>query len=149
MARMARLVVPFYPHHCTQRGNRRQPVFFCDDDYLHYKKQLVDALDKAAVEVWAYCFMHNHVHLVVVPQTVDGLRAFFGEAHRRYSRYINFREGWRGYLWQGRFASYVMQEQHLLAAVRYVENNPVEAKLCDRAKDWRWSSVHAAFSRQG
>lgn len=87
--------------------------------------------------------MPNHVHLVVVPQKEDGLRHFFGEAHRRYTRAINFREGWRGYLWQGRFHSFVMQERYLMSAVRYVENNPVKAGLCEKAEDWRWSSARA------
>ncbi|MBT8149348.1 MAG: transposase, partial [Gammaproteobacteria bacterium] len=145
---MARLVVPNYPHHCTQRGNRRMPVFFSDDDYALYKTYLANALEKARVEVWAYCFMPNHVHLVVVPSTADGLRNFFGEAHRRYTRAINFREGWRGYLWQGRFRSFVMQEQYLMAAVRYVENNPVDAGICKYAEDWQWSSARAHLAQE-
>ncbi len=69
--------------------------------------------------------MPNHVHLIVVPQSAGSLRRAIGEAHRRYTRRINFREGWRGHLWQGRFASFVMDEDHLLTAARYVELNPV------------------------
>ena len=69
--------------------------------------------------------MPNHVHLIVVPQSAGSLRRAIGEAHRRYARRINFREGWRGHLWQGRFASFVMDEDHLLTAARYVELNPV------------------------
>jgi putative transposase len=95
------------------------------------------------VEIWAYCLMPNHVHLVAAPQERDSLHLAIGEAHRRYTRMINFREGWRGHLWQGRFASYVMDERHLLACVRYVENNPVRAGLCGRADNWRWSSAAA------
>jgi len=148
MPRMARLVVPHYPHHCTQRGNRRMQVFFSDEDYELYKAYLSESLCKASVEVWAYCFMPNHVHLIVVPKTEDGLRNFFGEAHRRYTRAVNFREGWRGYLWQGRFRSFVMQERYLMAAVRYVENNPVKAGLCEKAEDWRWSSASAHIAGQ-
>ena len=81
------------------------------------------------VEIWGYCLMPNHVHLIAVPRTEEGLRRAIGEAHRRYTRRINFREKWRGYLWQGRFASFVMDEPYLLAAARYVELNPVRAKL--------------------
>ena len=66
-----------------------------------------------------------------------------GEAHRRYTRRINFREGWRGHLWQGRFASFAMDGRHLLRAARYVELNPVRAKLCRAAWRWRWSSAAA------
>jgi len=83
--------------------------------------------------------MPNHVHLVAVPKTAEALARAVGEAHRRYTRRINFREGWRGYLWQGRFASFVMQRRHALAAVRYVERNPVRAGLVRRA----WHRAHA------
>lgn len=93
--------------------------------------------------------MDNHVHLILVPRTEDGLRATLGEAHRRYSRRINFREGWRGYLFQGRFASYPMDDAHVMTAIRYVENNPVAAGMAARAEDWRWSSArsHVAGKR--
>jgi len=140
---MARLVVPGYPHHVTQRGNRRQQTFFCIDDYRAYIQLLADARAAAGVQIWSYCLMPNHVHLVVVPTQNDSLAAFFKEAHRRYTRQINFREGWRGHLWQERFHSFVMDERHLLAAVRYVELNPVRANLCGRAGDWEWSSAQA------
>jgi len=95
------------------------------------------------VAIRAYCLMPNHVHLVVVPASADGLRRGIGETHRRYSRRVNFREGWRGHLWQGRFASFVMDEPYLLAAARYVERNPVKAGLVDAAEQWPWSSAAA------
>jgi len=93
-----------------------------------------------------YCLMPNHVHLILVPEEADGLRAALSEAHRRYSRRVNFREGWRGYLWQGRFASAPMDEAHLMAAARYVELNLVRARLAARAEDWPWSSARAHLS---
>ena len=143
MARLARVVVAGVAHHVTQRGNRRQQVFFGDDDYRAYRTLLAEGCEAAAVEVWAYCLMPNHVHLILVPSTEGGLRAALGEAHRRYTRRVNFREGWRGYLWQGRFASVAMDEPHLYAAARYVELNPVRARLVARPEDWRWSSARA------
>ena len=143
MARMPRLVVPGYPHHVTQRGNRRQQTFFSAEDYQAYIRLLAEARDDAGVQIWSYCLMPNHVHLVVVPARPDSLADFFKEAHRRYTRIINLREGWRGHLWQERFHSFVMDEQHLRAAVRYVELNPVRAKLCHRAEQWAWSSARA------
>lgn len=143
MARMARVVVPHYPHHVTQRGNRRQQTFFQEEDYRAYIELLVNAKEKAGVSVWAYCLMPNHVHFVVVPQRQDSLSMFFSEAHRRYTRRVNFREGWQGHLWQERFHSSVMDERYLLTAVRYAELNPVRAGLCDRPADWTWSSIHA------
>lgn len=77
--------------------------------------------------------MPNHVHLVAVPEHADGLRGAFGEAHRRYTRHINFREDRRGHLWQERFASFVTDYRHILAAVRYIELNPVRAGLVAQA----------------
>jgi putative transposase len=143
MPRLARIVAPGFPHHVTQRGNRRQPVFFGDEDYKTYRSLLAESCKRARVSVWAYCLMPNHVHLILVPSDADGLRAALGEAHRRYTRHVNMREGWRGYLWQGRFASFPMDETHLLACARYVELNPVRARLVERPRDWRWSSAAA------
>ena len=91
----------------------------------HYLELIARFCRAEQVAIWAYCLMPNHVHLIVVPQSAESLRRAIGEAHRRYTRRINFREGWRGHLWQGRFASFVMDEDHLLNAARYVELNPV------------------------
>jgi putative transposase len=151
MARLARIVIPGVPHHVTQRGNRRLPVFFSDDDRRAYLALIAEACAAHGTICLGWCLMDNHVHLILVPTREDGLRATLGEAHRRYSRRINFREGWRGFLFQGRFASYPMDDAHLMAAVRYVENNPVAAKIVARAEDWRWSSAasHVAGKRKG
>ena len=143
MARLARVVAAALPHHVTQRGNRRQKVFFDEADYHTYRELLAEGCRAADVAVWAYCLMPNHVHLILVPSDADGLRAALAEAHRRYTRHVNFREGWRGYLWQGRFASFPMDESHLLACARYVELNPVRARLVRNPRDWRWSSARA------
>ena len=147
MARIARAVAPGLPHHVTQRGNRRMDVFFGDEDYARYVALMAASCRARHVEVWGYCLMPNHIHLIVVPESEDGLRRAIGDAHRRYARQINLREGWRGHLFQGRFASFVMDEAHLIAAARYVELNPVRAGLVDRAWRWTWSS--AAAHRRG
>lgn len=143
MARLSRVVIPHVPHHITQRGNRRLPIFFSDDDRACYLKLIADSCMTNGTRCLAWCLMDNHVHLILVPQSADGLRATLGEAHRLYTRRINFREGWRGYLFQGRFASYPMDDGHLVAAVRYVENNPVAARMVEKAEDWRWSSARS------
>lgn len=148
MARLARVVAAGLPHHVTQRGNRRQQVFFGDADYAAYRRLLSEGCRAAGVAVWAYCLMPNHVHLILVPSRADGLREALGEAHRRYTRLVNFREGWRGYLWQGRFHSFPMEENYLLAAARYVELNPVRARLTGAAADWPWSSARAHLDRR-
>lgn len=149
MPRMARLVVPALPHHITQRGGRRQRVFFDDSDYLAYLDLIREARAAAGVEIWAYCLMPNHVHIIAIPEREDSLARLLRVAHHRYALRVNAAHGWRGHLWQERFHSFVMDESHLLAAVRYVELNPVRAGLCERAVDWQWSSVHSYLgSRQ-
>jgi len=143
MARMPRIVVPDVPHHVTQRGNRRMQTFFGAEDYDAYLGYLSESTREAGTQVWAYCLMPNHVHFILVPSDKDGLRATFAEAHRLYTRRVNFREGWRGHLWQERFHSFPMDEVHLYQAVRYVERNPVAAKICSDVLDWQWSSARA------
>jgi putative transposase len=149
MARLSRIVIPAVPHHITQRGNRRLPIFFSDEDRAAYLDLIAEACKAQGTLCLGWCLMDNHIHLILVPASEDGLRATLGEAHRRYSRRINFREGWRGFLFQGRFASYPMDDAHLIAAIRYVENNPVAAAMVARAEDWRWSSAasHVAGKR--
>jgi putative transposase len=143
MARLPRLVIPGIPYHVTQRGNRRQATFFEEADYALYRDLLSRSAQQAAAEVWAYCLMPNHVHIIVVPSDEDGLRRTFADTHRRYTGYINARHRWTGHLWQGRFGAVAMDEAHLAAAVRYGALNPVRARLVERAEDWRWSSTAA------
>jgi len=134
------------PHHVTQRGNRRQETFFSEADYQAYLELMAEWCQKRQVEIWAYCLMPNHVHLIAVPGTKEGLQLAIGEAHRRYSRLINFRQGWRGHLWQGRFSSFILDEAYLLACARYVERNSVRAGLVEKPEQWRWSSAAAHMS---
>ena len=148
MARMARVVVPEIPHHIVQRGNRRQRVFFSRDDKLYYLSILAENARAHGLSVWAYCLMDNHVHLVIVPHDIQGLAKGIGDTHRSYSRRINFREGWRGYLWQGRFSSCPMDERHAYAAIRYVERNPVRAKMVNAAEEYEWSSARSHVLNQ-
>lgn len=143
MARLARVIVPGLPHHVTQRGNRREPIFFEDGDQEVYRDLLAEQARRRGVEVWAYCLMPNHVHLVLTPRDELGLGLAVGEAHRRYTNFVNARGRWTGHLFQSRFASVVMDEAHLLAAARYVPMNPVRARLAARPEDWPWSSARA------
>lgn len=143
MPRMARVVVPDVPHHLTQRGNRRQPTFFTDDDYRAYLALIAAGCKRASTRIWAYCLMPNHVHFVMVPAAREGLCKAVADPRRRYARRINARNGWRGHLWQERFFSCPMDEAHLFHTVRYVERNPVAAGLCERPELWPWSSARA------
>ncbi len=146
MARLARVTAPGLPHHVTQRGNRRQQTFFGTKDYRAYLDLMAEWCDRQEVAVWAYCLMPDHVHLVAVPREESGLGRAIGEAHRRYTLRINRREGLTGHLWQGRFASFPLDGDHLLAAARHVELNPVRAGLVRRPERWKWSSAGAHLS---
>ena len=141
MARLARVVVPEMPHHIIQRGNRRLDVFFSEEDRMMYLTLLRRACQRYGVHVWAYCLMRNHVHVIAVPKEERALARCFADVHVRYTRRINFREGWRGHLWQARFGSSVLDERYLLAAVRYVERNPVKAGIVALPWQYPWSSA--------
>ena len=143
MARLGRIVAAGFPHHVTQRGNRRQTIFFEPADYALYRDLLAERCRKASVEVWAYCLMPNHVHLVLTPSTPEGLARAIGETHRQYTGFINARARWTGHLFQGRFSSVALDDAHLVAAARYVALNPVRARLVACAEDWAWSSARA------
>jgi putative transposase len=143
MARLARVVVPGLPYHVTQRGNGRRRVFFADSDYAAYRDWLAESAHEARVSVWAWCLMPNHVHLILVPQAEDGLRRALARVHRRYAGLIHARRRRTGHFWQGRYGAVAMDEDHLAAAYRYVNLNPVRARLVKRAEDWPWSSARA------
>lgn len=143
MPRLPRTVFANLPHHVTQRGNRREDIFFTDEDRGAYLTWLKEYCDKHQVEVLAYCLMTNHVHLVVVPAADDGLHLVLKPLHMRYAQRINRAHGWKGHLWQGRFFSSPLDEAYLWAAARYVERNPVRAGMERRAENYRWSSAAA------
>ncbi len=146
MPRTARVVIPGLPHHVTQRGHRRMTTFFSDDDYRSYIALLADGCRNAGVEVVAYCLMPNHVHLVLIPSSPASLRNAVATTHRKYAASVNRRQGWSGHLWQARFHSIPLHEDHYVSAVRYVELNPVRARLVAAAWDWRWSSAGARLA---
>jgi putative transposase len=143
MARLARVVIPGLPHHVTQRGNGRARTFFGDEDYALYRDLLASHCRAAEVDIWAWCLMPNHVHLVLVPSDPDGLRRALSRVHRAYAGVIQARRKRTGHFWQGRFGAAAMDEAYLAAALRYVSLNPVRARLVARAQDWRWSSTRA------
>jgi putative transposase len=149
MPKFARLIVPGCPHHIIQRGNRRQRVFFNDEDRALYLKLIKRQGDRAGITFHAYCLMDNHVHLIGVPKEKSSLAKGIGEAHRIYTNIINTREDWKGYLWQGRFISFPLDEAHYYAAVRYVERNPVRAGITKTPWDFPWSSARAHIQGSG
>lgn len=141
MARIARVIASNFPHHIVQRGNRRQKVFFSDADYKAYLDLLHEHIHRFNVKLAAYCLMPNHIHLIAIPAEDSNLAKAIGETHRKYTRMINFRENWRGYLWQGRFRSYLLDEHYLLTATKYILLNPVKANIVEKPWDYSWSSA--------
>jgi len=142
MPRQARAVAVGYPHHITQRGNNRELVFFDDHDRLTYLEFLKHYTHQYHVEIWAYCLMTNHIHLIAVPQVPDGLALGIGRTNLVYTQHINRKYYRSGRIWQNRFFSCIVDtDEHLWAVARYVENNPVKAGLVDAAVEYRWSSA--------
>jgi putative transposase len=146
MPRIARVVIPGLPHHITQRGNRRQDTFFSNVDYRMYLRFMARWCEEQKVEIWCYCLMPNHIHLIAVPEAEQSLARAIGEAHRSYTCYINEKKRWKGYLWQGRFSSFPLDEPHLLAAARYIELNPLRGGLVSDPAQYPWSSCKAHLS---
>ncbi len=141
MPRTARVVVPDVPHHVTQRGNRGDDVFFCDGDREVYLDLLWTYAKKHDVAIHAYCLMTNHVHLVVTPHEAESLGRMLKPVHLRYAQHVNWTQRLTGRLWQGRFFSCALDGPHADAAVRYVERNPVRARMVRRPELYRWSSA--------
>jgi putative transposase len=141
MPRIARTVFADLPHHITQRGNRREDVFFNDEDRATYLKWLGEYAAKFKVEVAAYCLMTNHVHLILIPSTADGLQKLLKPLHMRYAQRLNRARGQQGHVWQGRYFSSVLDDDYLRAALRYVERNPVRARMVKKAETYEWSSA--------
>jgi len=135
------MVVPGIPCHITQRGNRREDVFFCDDDRNLHLKPLLEYGRKHGLTVKGYCLMTNHLHLVAVPETEKSLCDVFKPVHLRYAQHVNWTRGITGHVWQGRFFSCALDDAHYIQALRYVERNPVRAGMVDRAEDYPWSSA--------
>lgn len=147
MPRVARKVIEDIPHHITQRGNNKQDVFFVDDDRNVYLEILKRQSGKYGLTVMGYCLMANHIHLIAIPHKVDSLAKAVGRAHFIYTQYINRFHNRSGHLWQGRFYSCALDEYHLLAAMRYIECNPVRAKICRKPWDYGWSSASAHIDK--
>jgi putative transposase len=149
MPRPLRTVEPHLPHHLTQRGVDRQPVFFTPSDRTTYLSLVAENQADARVALIAYCLMPNHVHWIVTPEREDSLAVLFRRVHGRYAQYLNARRGRTGHLWQNRFFCCPLERGHLWAALRYVELNPVRAGLAEQAAGYRWSSTAAHWSGPG
>ena len=135
--------MPGFTHHITQHGNRKMDVFERSEDRLAYLRFLKQYADKHNLSIYAYCLMTDHIHRVAVPGDGEALGKALRDTHTVYAMYFNTRTQLTGHVWQGRFYSSPLDEQHLWAAVRYVERNPVKAGIVERAEQYRWSSAAA------
>jgi len=143
MPRNARIVAVGVPQHITVRGNRRQDVFFTDQDRVRYLEWLCEYSERYQFQVYAYCLMTNHVHIIGNPLNESGMGNMMRILGVRHSQHINKSQGWSGHLWQNRYFSTMLDEAHLHKAVRYVEQNPVRAKMISQAVDYPWSTASA------
>ena len=143
MPRIARVVVPNIPYHVTQRGNYQIDVFLDDKDRYKYLSLVKENSTEKSIDILAYCLMNNHVHFVLVPPTSDSLGKMFNQVSMRYSQYFNNKLGKRGHLWQDRYFSCPLDDDHLYEVIRYIENNPVKAGIVKSAEDYCWSSARA------
>jgi len=147
MPRSARIVVPGWPHHISQRGNNRQDVFFTDQDREFYLNTLNKQSRKYALSLLGYCLMTNHLHIIAIPVNPDSLQKAIGLTNLIYAQYVNRLHGRSGHLWQNRFYSCILDEVHLVMAMAYIERNPVRAKMVKRAGDYQWSSAKIHLGR--
>jgi putative transposase len=144
MPRIARLVAVNFPYHICQRGNNKGTTFFSDEDFKSYLEILSRYSFKWDLEIWAYCLMSNHIHILAVPKGEQSLAKGIGGTNLVYTQYMNRRYQRSGRLWQNRFFSAIIErETYLWAAARYIERNPVRASLVKRAEDYPWSSARA------
>ncbi len=143
MPRPPRVVIPGLPHHVTQRGNYRQQVFYREADRKLYLQMLREYSRHYGVAIQAYCLMGNHVHLIATPHDERGLARLLQRLHSEYARALHCRLRRVGHLWQARYGSVAMDEEHLWAAMVYVERNPSRARLVEEPWEWRWSSARA------
>jgi putative transposase len=144
MPRIARVIATEYPHHITQRGNNRAIVFFDDEDRQTYLKLLAGYSEKHHFQIWAYCLMNNHIHLLAVPETESSLARGIGLTNQVYTQYINRKLGQSGRIWQNRFFSCVVENnQYLWAVARYIERNPLKIASVEKAESYQWSSANA------
>ena len=151
MARLPRYVIPGQPQHIIQRGNNRQVIFAAEADYQFFRDSLVDAADKHGLDIHAYVWMTNHIHLLATPEKEDSISKVFQSVGRKCVQYFNFTYKRSGTLWEGRYrATVVDSERYLLTLMRYIELNPVRAGMVEHPRDYPWSSYgRNAFGETG
>ncbi len=145
---MKRITKAGLPHHIIQRGLKGRQTFLSDNDYATYIEIMAECTRMHGVEIWTYCLMPDHVHLIAIPKEKNSLTNCLRVAHIRYTKYINSRTGSSGQFWQGRYASHLLDEEYLIACARYIEINPVKREYVDQPEAWKWSSAKAHIEKK-
>lgn len=141
MPRKPRFFLSEVPIHFVHRGHSRSPVFYEDQDYTCYLHWLKVASEKYKLSVHAFVLMTNHIHILATPKRGTDASIFMQYIGRHYVPYINNKYGTSGSIWEGRFKSSLVQEEsYFLSVMRYIELNPVRAKMVSSPSHYRWSS---------
>jgi putative transposase len=143
MPRNPRIIIPDVPHHIVQRGDHKNQVFFCPDDFELYLDLLANYSEKHRFDLVGYCLMSNHVHLVGIPSSVDSLVNVTRDTHQKYSSLLNRKMGKTGHNWQERPGVIACDDPHAIASTCYSEYNPVSAGMVRNPGDYMWSSARA------
>lgn len=150
MPRTARNIISDIPYHIIHRGNNRQKIFFCDDDYRYFLSLMGEARKKYSCRLYSYVLMPNHIHFILEsPQSSENLAKHIKLLAQKYSQHINKKHKRTGTLWEGKFkSSPISMDNYLLACSRYIEMNPVRAHIVKDPKDYIWSSYKYKIGRE-
>lgn len=141
MPRIPRVLIANACYHVTSRGNQKQQIFFNEEDRRCYLGILKKAKQRYGIQLYAYCLMPNHIHLLADPDVQEDLSRFMHWMNRGYTAYFNKEYAKVGHLWQGRFGSKpIVKNEYLLACAEYIEANPVRAGLVKSIAHYKWSS---------
>lgn len=145
MPRKGRMILPNMPHHIVQRGHNRNVVFVEQRDYQYYIENLVEWKAQLGIKVYGYCLMTNHIHLIVEPGEIPSdVGSLMKRLAGRQTRFANKLEGRTGSLWESRYKiSPIETDAYLLQCCRYVDLNPVKARMVEHASHYPWSSCAA------
>ena len=146
MGRPLRIQEPNHFFHVMNRGNNKQPLFFHEKDYLEYLRLIRRFKEKFSIKLYHYVLMPNHVHFLLEPTLPNTLSRFMQSLTLSHTKIFNLKHSQSGHVWQGRYKSNLIEDDtYLLQCGRYIELNPVRARLALHPAQYRWSSylVHA------
>ena len=141
MARAIRYIIPDLPHHAIQRGNNRQDIFFDKADRLYFLSKLKEISQEEKVLIGSYVLMTNHIHILLYPEKPDGLIMVMKGVAQNYTQYVNRKYKRSGKLWDNRYKLHMVDPEYEWVVARYIENNPLRARMIKKAEDYKYSSA--------